>query len=663
MRDLKRPLFVGMGIGFLAALLFLVGVLDTWSARATDRLFLSHPVDPSITVVAIDDNSISQIGRWPWPRSVHAELIQKIYAAGARVIGYDVNFPESSSADDDQVLASALKRAGNVVLPLELQFQETSGNAGIAYNPDPKTIVMPITSLSTVAASTGHSNTLPDRDGVVRSLIVNASTFEEPRSIPSFVAEVVRLAGRGQDLAAAPLGRADRMLINFPNVPHKAFRTFSAVDVLRDRADLSLIKGGIVFVGSTAADLHDALLVPTSNGVPMPGVEIHAAAYDTIVGHRWLQPVPVLLVAFLLIVLGFLVSLLVALLRARWGVLAVLILWILWFVAAFILFDRGWIMDLVWPTLVLIFAYAAVTLERRVTADRQRRQLKTVISQYLSPSVVESILKHPEKMKLGGERRRMSVLFSDIRGFTTISEGLTPEKLVEILNQYLDRMTKIVFEHEGVLDKYIGDAVMAFWNAPFDQPDHALRGVTTALHMRDALAEMDTAHAFGNLELKIGIGVNTGDMVVGNVGGEARFDYTVIGDNVNLGSRLEGLTKEYGVMILMTEATRMDLKEAILVRRLDKVAVKGKKEPVVIYEAMEFASRVSPEQQKLAVDFEAALEKYFSRDFAGTIEACDEIFMAHPTDGPTRTLKTRAEHFTQEPPPADWVGTWVYTKK
>jgi adenylate cyclase len=612
-----------------------------------------HQPDPSITIVAIDDASISQLGRWPWPRSVHADLITKLHEAGAKVIGYDVNFPEVSNSTDDQALADALKAAGNVVLPVELSLDPKKDNTWF----DPTHVLSPIPLLASSAVSTGHSNTPPDPDGVVRRLPLYVTSRNWSDSLPAFVTEVARVAGLQVNVDRVP------MLINYPGVPLRTFRTISAVDVIRGRADVLSLKDGIVFVGATAADLHDALLTPTSNGVPMPGVEIHASAFDTIAGRHWLAPVPPLAVAFFILIVALIAGAFAAFVRARIGLPLGLVLWLATLVLAFVLFDRGLILDIIWPTLAIVFGFAAVTLERRISIERARRELKAAFSRYVSASVVESIIKDPSKLKLGGERRRMSVLFSDIRGFTTISEGLSPERLVEVLNRYLNRMTDIVFQHEGVLDKYIGDAVMAFWNAPFDQPDHALRAVQTALAMRDGLTEMNREKAFGDLELHIGLGINTGDMVVGNVGGDARFDYTVIGDNVNLGSRLEGLTKEYGVWIIVTEATRSELKGQVLTRRIDKVAVKGKKEPVVIYEAMELASNASPAQKKLAADFEVALEKYFARDFVGAIAACDEILSAHSDDGPSKTLKVRAEHFKQEPPPSDWVGTWVYTKK
>lgn len=656
---LFQPILVGSVVGVLCAIGSVAGVLDSWSNRSTDRLFLSRAPDPSITIIAIDDASINQLGRWPWPRKIHAELIQKLSDAGVKAIGYDVNFPESSDAENDQALADALKASGRVVLPVELQLKAEDGRLTYAT----EHVLSPIFSLKSSAAALGHSNTPPDADGTVRRVPLNVWSPDSSPGWNSFVAEVARLAGRTTNLEQAPPTSNHRMIINFTGPPLQTFRTIRAVDVIRGTADLSVIKNGVAFVGSTAPDLHDALLVPTSNGVLMPGVEIHASTYETIVSRRWLSPVPPLSMAIILVLLGLLVGVFVPLIRARWSIPMLISIWIATVVIAFISFDRGRIIDVVWPTLTLVFSYVAVTIERRVQSDRERRELKTAFSRYVSATVVDSILKDPSKLHLGGERKRMSVFFSDIRGFTTISEGLSPEKLVEALNIYLTRMTDIVFQHQGVLDKYIGDAVMAFWNAPFDQPDHAFLAVQTAIEMQKALDRMNEEKAFGDVEIRIGCGVNTGDMVVGNVGGTARFDYTVIGDNVNLGSRLEGLTKEYGVGIIITESTAKDVSSKILCRKLDKVAVKGKKEPVMIFEAVDFIENATSSQQTLVKAFETALDAYFARDFAGAITKCDVILATTPTDGPTKNLRERALHFKDTAPPTDWVGTWVFTKK
>ena len=656
---LLPPILIASAIGIIASLAFGYGILSSWSSRLLDRVFLAHKPNPQIVIVAIDDASITQIGRWPWNRSVHAKLIDALQSAQVKAIGYDVNFPEPSDTENDQALSTALGRVKNVVLPIELTLE--LGQKALTY--DPAQVLAPIDLFRSVSASLGHTNTQPDDDGVVRRIPIAVTSGNGQGSVPAFEMEIARIAQIGLTADQIPQDSFHRMMINYAGAPNETFPMYSAVDVIQGKIPAETFRDKIVFIGSTAPDLHDMLMVPTSGGIPMSGVEIHANVLDTMVSQRWLRDIPYGIQAVFFILLALIVGFSVSLLRARWSLIIATGLVLGSFIATFVLFDRGWVLELFYPFIVITSTFAIVSIERRISAERDRREIRQAFSRYVSPSVVKSILDDQSKLKLGGERRRMTVLFSDIRGFTTISEGLNPEQLVEVLNIYLDRMTGIVFQYDGVLDKYIGDAVMAFWNAPFDQKDHAYRGLCTALDMRDALAEMNETKAFGDLELHIGLGVNTGDMVVGNVGGKTRFDYTVIGDNVNLGSRLEGITKEYGAAIITSASSVQDAKDKILFRRLDKVAVKGKKEPVEIYECLERLDNATTAQKRLASDFEHALEMYFGRSFEEVVDACELLLKKFPADGPTKVLLERAKHFMEEPPPADWIGTWVFTKK
>ncbi|MFH1077701.1 MAG: adenylate/guanylate cyclase domain-containing protein [Patescibacteria group bacterium] len=654
-----RPILVGAAVGLVAAAIFLTGALRSWSDRATDRLFLPRQADTSIIIVAIDDASLGKIGRWPWPRSIHAELIRILAEARPSAIAYDVNFPESSDAKDDEALAAALKAAGNVILPVELVITEQGGRLTF----DPNATLPPISTLAVAAKAVGHSNTPTDPDGVVRRIPVGVHA-PDGSEIEAFAAQALAVAAPSIDVRKAPMDRAYRVTVNYAGPPKHAYQTVSASDVLDGVVPPSAFTGKAVFVGSTAPDLHDDRLVPTSDGTPMPGVEIHAAFYDTLKNGDWLVAVPPSATAAILVLVGLLVALLVTFLRARVSIPLALVLWIGLLVAAFLLFDRGWIADVVWPTIAIVLAYAGVTVERRITADRERARLRNAISRYVTPSVVSRILKDPSMLKLGGEKRRMSVLFSDIRGFTSIAESMPPERLVEVMNLYLTRMTDVVFEHEGVLDKYIGDAVMAFWNAPIDQKDHALRAVCTAVAMQEEVTDLNRSKTLPKgVTLRIGVGINTGEMIVGNMGSEARFDYTVIGDNVNLASRLESLTKEYGVGILVSEATYLLVKDQVLARRIDRVAVKGKIAPVLIYEILGMEGSVSARDRNIATAYEEALDAYFAARFDAAIAACQALAATAPKDGPCQTLIRRAEHMKEHRPPSDWNGAWVMHSK
>lgn len=654
----QRPLLVGLAVAVACSAIFLTGALNTWSRRLTDRLYLPHPADERIVIVAIDDAAMARLGRWPWPRAIHGELIERISQSNPAVIGYDVNFPETSDEINDRALSQALRDAGNVVLPIELSLS-TNGSQ-VVY--DSNRVLMPIPLIATASTRLGHTNTPQDADGVVRRIPLYA-TSPDGSQIPAFAVQIAQMVFEKLSSTVYHLPSDIRFIVNYPNAPHRGFATVSAADIIDGKVTSDMLEGRIVMVGATAPDLHDEQAVPTSLGQPMPGIEIHASFLNTLLQNNYLRELPSIVIVLWLLLLGGLLGLLVPKLKARWSIPLAIILWFASLIGTFVLFDVGWIADVLWPTITVVLGFAAVALERRISAEQQKREIRSAFSHYVTGSVVESILADPSKLKLGGDRRRMTVLFSDIRGFTTISEGLKPEKLVELMNTYLTRMTDEVFKHEGVLDKYIGDAVMAFWNAPLDQTDHAKRAVETALDMLAALKEMNMQKLFGDVEIKIGVGVNTGDMVVGNMGSQDRFDYTVIGDSVNLGSRLESLTKEYGVCLLITETAKQELNNGYLMRQIDLVAVKGKKEPVKIFEVMKRSKNASQADRQFTKKFEDALAAYFTKDFATAVTLTSELLAERPEDGPSKTLKARVEHFMQEPPAKDWNGVWVMTKK
>jgi adenylate cyclase len=655
LREWLRPVMVGLTIGLLCASAFLFGMLETWSRRISDRLYLPYAADSRIVLVAIDDASMARLGRWPWDRSVHGELIKKIASVEPLAIGYDVNFPEASDDENDTALANSIKEAGNVVLPVELDLTFDDGYVA-------KRFLQPISKIASVAARIGHTNTPQDADGVVRRVPLSVELMDKS-VVPAFAFRLLEVAGIKASLSDGT-DYANRLIVHYPDKPGVAYTTVSAADVIDSSLVRSELRNKFVLVGATAADLHDNQRVPTSVNQPMDGVEIHASILNTLLQEKYLFELPKWILALWILSIALLLALLIPLVRARWSVPLVFLLWLGSVVLAFVCFDRGLIVDILWITITIILSFAAVMMERRIASERQKKEIKQAFSHYVSSSVVESILDDPKQLQLGGVRKDMTVMFSDVRGFTTISEGLTPEALVKLMNTYLTRMTDIVFEHEGVLDKYIGDAVMAFWNAPFDQEDHAKRAVDTALDMLSALEQMNREKAFGDLELRIGVGVNSGEMVVGNMGSTDRFDYTVIGDNVNLGSRMEALTKQYGIALLVSESTKNALPEGeYLIRPIDLVTVKGKNKPIKMYEVLKRMKDASEENKQLVVVFVKALRAYFARDFFTAAQLTDQLMMQFPMDGPSKTLNERAKHFSKEPPPDDWNGAWVMKTK
>jgi adenylate cyclase len=319
---------------------------------------------------------------------------------------------------------------------------------------------------------------------------------------------------------------------------------------------------------------------------------------------------------------------------------------------------------MLYPPLAGVLSFVGLTAYQLVFEQAARRALRRVLNRYLSAAVAEVVARDPERLELGGELRTMTVLFSDIRGFTTVSEQMPPRDLVALLNEYLTAMVDVLFRHAGVLDKYMGDAIMAFWNAPLAQPDHAHLACATALEMGAELDRLRAAwQARGVPPLDIGIGVNTGPMVFGDMGSPLRTDFTVLGDSVNLASRLEGLNKEYGTRLIVGAATREAVGDAYRFRYLDLVAVKGKREPVAIYELLSPAGTLPPEREALLAAFTAGLEAYRALDWAAAANQFGRALAIDPADGPSRLYLQRTTEYASAPPPPAWDGVFVATHK
>jgi len=316
-----------------------------------------------------------------------------------------------------------------------------------------------------------------------------------------------------------------------------------------------------------------------------------------------------------------------------------------------------------YPLVSLALTYLLAEGYRNLVIEKRSRFVQRAFSTYVAPSLVQVIMKDPKRLELGGEKRTITVLFSDIRGFTTLSEKLNPEQLVTLLNRYLGPMSDIVLEEQGTLDKYIGDAIMAEYNAPVDVPDHAARACRTALRMLDTLAKLNEGFErdFG-MRLDIGIGLNTGEAVVGNMGTTLRFDYTAIGDTVNLSSRLEGQNKTYGTHIIVTEDTRHAAGGEFLFRPLDSIRVKGKHHPVQIFELMDFTERASAAEQERAQRFAQALELYRVGRFKEAAASFESQSQANPQDAPAALFLRRCREYVATPP-EQWDGVYVAVSK
>jgi len=515
------------------------------------------------------------------------------------------------------------------------------------------------------AVGTGAVNTFRDEDGVTRrvplvlgyggrfymplGLAVALAELGKPGDTKYLVGDSVLTAGgidlpvtRGASIVLDVLGR-DRI----PRV--------SAADVLAGRAPKESLANKLVFVGFTYA-AFDKVVTPLDHLAD--GVELHATLAENVLGGRLIRATGS--IATLLAVLALCGTVCAAQLRRvrrrPWMPPLIALGAVLLYIGlAVALFANGTVIPIGLPVVLAAFVLVAATIGGLATEGREKARLRAVFSQYVAGPVVDRILADPARAKLGGERKELTVLFSDIRGFSLFSEGMAPEKLAAFLGEYLTPMTELVLASGGTLDKYIGDAVMAIWGAPIDVPDHAARACDVALKMQETLIGLNQQWAkSGKPAVSIGIGLNTGAMAVGNMGSAARFDYTVLGDQVNLGARLEALTKEYGISILVGEATAKAAGDAFVFREIDLVRVKGRAGALPVFELVGRAGEVTIDPA-----FAAALAAYRARELV----AAEQQFAAIAGDPVAAVMAKRCAELAAEPPPADWDGVYEQRSK
>jgi adenylate cyclase len=604
--------------------------LQTYDLRVAATARPSAPAN-DILLIAIDDESIRRmeplVGRWPWPRLIHATVIDYLAAAGAKVIGYDILFAERdirkfmvadaewTGEESDAVLVDSTKKAGNVVHIAEASSGELiDPSRALPVNLDapalnvklPSTMCLeqrpnitpPFAALAQASSGIGHSLLALDPDGPVRrtSPVVNVAQ----RSIPSFAYAVAMAAGyraapevvtdeAGHCVAMIPWRGPAESAAGVPTFTSFSFYDvfYSQQQILEGQApgiDPALFKDRIVIVGGSVEGLKEVFTTPFPSG-DITGPEVHANVVDALLSSRSIERAPqwltVTLVIAAVVVVGVAGSFLNAWLTGAVAlVAAMLFAW-----QSIALFARGTWIPVTVPLLALVLAFVGDLAWKYFVEGRDKRQIKKLFSRYVSKDVYDQLVANPSLAALGGARRHMTVLFSDIRGFTTMSEKGTPEDVVAQLNQLFTRMVAVVLSNRGTVDKFVGDMVMALYGAPLDDEDHAEHAVQTALAMIETLREMNQEWAReGKPQLDIGIGINTGDMIAGNVGSETIMSYTVIGDAVNLGARLESLNKEYGTRIIISEATRERLKGRYDIHPLGDVIVRGKSKPVAIFE-------------------------------------------------------------------------------
>ncbi|OGJ50141.1 hypothetical protein A2335_04550, partial [Candidatus Peregrinibacteria bacterium RIFOXYB2_FULL_32_7] len=465
-----------------------------------------------------------------------------------------------------------------------------------------------------------------------------------------------------------------QMYINFHGEPYKSFPYLSFIDVYNNNFDKNLVKDKIALIGVTSALFQDRQLVPTSDTSKMPGVEIHANAIQTILDQDFLQDQS--RIGQIATIFG--VALICCLAFMYFGILPSVLFFLIaggayTFIAKFS-FDHGIILNMVYPYLAIILSFISIYLYRYFTEIKQKKQIETAFSRYVNPTIVKKISDNPEQINLGGQSKEITIFFSDIQNFTNFSEKLDAQVLVKLLNEYFEVMGKIILENHGTLDKYEGDAIMAFWNAPLDVADHAYFACKSALAQREKLQYLKDkwSQNYGDIfaekgidinSLEYRIGLNTGIAVIGNVGSKDRIDYTAMGDSVNLASRLEGINKQYKTHICLSENTYEKIKDQFEVRKLDKIRVKGKDIPITIYELLSEKGGL-PEPAILAIqNFEKGFEYYQQKNFIEAQNYFNQVLTARPNDDPSKVFLARCQAFSQTPPLENWDGVWTYKVK
>ena len=691
------------------------------------RLRPRQPVARPVTIVDIDEASLKEIGQWPWPRTIVADLVTQLTQLGAVAIAFDVIFAEpdrmspsiaaTSFRDldeetrdklrtlpsNDEVLAEAIRRSRVVVgqvgsaMPAPRSAAESALQTGFAVRgPDPSPFLVTfagllrnVPTIEQAAAGRGVFSIRPERDGIVRrvSVIMQAQgsmvpslSMELLRVVTNSGAILVRTDEAGVQSVAVPglevpTDQNGRFWVHFDR--SDPARYVSAKDVLQGRMPRDNIEGKLVLIGTSAAGLLDIKTTPVE--AAMPGVEVHAQILESVLANSLLTYPNYAIGAELLVavLVGLAIIILAPMLRASTVIALGAVVIAALIGASWYLFSQyNLLIDFTYPLMSSLFVYLTLIFINYFKEQKQRQQIRAAFGFYLSPALVEQLARSPEKLVLGGEERRMTILFSDVRGFTRISEHYKhdPQGLTRLMNRFLTPLTNAIIERKGTIDKYIGDAIMAFWNAPLDDPQQEIHACEAALEMlarADKLNQEFKREATLNggkyMPLNVGIGLNTGPCVVGNMGSDFRFNYSVLGDTVNVASRLEGRTKDYRVPIIIGAGTEQRAKEKFATIEIDRIQVKGKTQPETVFTVLGRAElRDDPNFRELNELTAGMLQAYREQDWTRAlerIELCRKAAERFGIGAFYDMYAQRIEAFRRDPPPSDWDGVYEAESK
>jgi adenylate cyclase len=619
------------------------------------------PVNPDIGIVAIDDKSIAELGRFPWSRTQYVKLLDHLSEAGVKVVLFDAFFPETENAKVDKAFSAAIKKAGNVVLATSFQF-------GSDFKITGQTISIP--ELQNSAAGVAHINFLPDLDGINRR---NFPVIEKDGKLVPTLGLAGAMFALGEKKLEAyeygvylgdrhiPVNADHTMWVNFTGGPGR-YPRYSFTDIVNGRIAASQLKGKVLFLGSTALGVYDMRVTPFSGNTP--GVEVHAAIADSIISQRYISQTELedLIDIAAIILLGGLAFFLTTRLRLYLALPAVLLLSVcdVWMDYQFFL--AGHWLNMIYPSLAAMVALMVGGSFRYLVLERDAREMRSMFSSYMSEKQVARLEKDPDSAKIGGDKKEVTVMFTDIKGFTTFSETHTSQEVVARLNEYLSEMVQLIERFDGTVDKFIGDGIMVYWGAPLAQSDHADLALRCVTAMMLKMKELQQKWIKEGIEpFYVRGGLQSGEVVAGNVGFRGKkMEYTVIGDTVNQAARLEGTAKFYGVSFVVGEKTYQATCDKYNYRELDKIRVVGKQQATVIYEPLNLAVNGN---DQLLQRFAQGLSLYHERRWADANKVFAVLATDFPQDMPTKIYLERCGYFLQNPPADDWDGVFNRTEK
>jgi adenylate cyclase len=733
----KLPLLISFLVLALAIFIKISDfyLVEQLQLKVFDEFQIRHPrayTEQPIKIIDIDDESMEKLGQWPWPRSKVAQIIDKLNQSGAAAIAMDIVFAEEDRTspkhilslwnqtdklsyllkelpDHDELFAKSISEGPVVtgfVLTQENSKKHSLVKAGFSFagnDPAPflshfEGYVTSLQILEGASSGNGALNSMPDKDGILRRMPIVFTA--EDKFVPSLSSEALRVAqgasgyiiksagasdeksfGQNTGVTAVKIGQFEiptdssgKFWIYYTDFHPE--RYIPAWKILEPDFDTSSLEGQILFIGTSAAGLRDIRATPLNPTIS--GVEVHVQALEQVMAGEflnrpdWINGAEILMMT----IIGIILIIVMANLSAIWGALftavtlssAVAFSW-------YCFTEHRILIDPITPSIAIIFLYLSESMSRYITSEREKNQVRNAFSHYMSPALVAQLAAHPENLKLGGETKNLTMLFCDIRGFTTISESFNAQDLTTFINRFLTPMTTIILENKGTIDKYMGDCIMAFWNAPLDDAQHPQNACISALNMINALSDLNIrqkqeAEEKGRkfVPIRIGVGLNTGDCCVGNMGSDQRFDYSVLGDDVNLASRLEGQSKTYGVDIVIGENTQKAATDFATLE-IDLIKVKGKNRPVRIHTLLGNKTLAAQADfQAFSKLFNSMLESYRKQDWSGAKAMlnsaqteCSKLSLN--IDGLFDLYNERIAEFISNPPPADWDGVFEATSK